>query len=70
MQPNFFVLHTFSNEVPPGRIKRIIYAPPSDILTISFTSVVFVNECRSILNLGIERREGIDIGCPPGKKKK
>ena len=60
---------TFSNEVPPCRIKRIIWAPASDILTIRFTSVIFVNECRSVLDLGIERREGTDIGFPPRKGK-
>ena len=63
------LMRTFSNEMPPCRIKRIIWAPPSDILTIRFTSVVFVHECRSILNLRIERREGIDIGFPPRKEK-
>ena len=60
-------VRTFSNEVPPCRIKRIIYAPPSDILTIRFTSVVFVNECRSNFDLRIERGEGIDIGFPSRK---
>ena len=62
-------MHTFSNEVPPCRVKGIIWAPPSDILTIRFTSVVFISERRSILDLGIEQGEGINIGYPPRKEK-
>ena len=69
MQPESKLVHTFRNKVPPCRIKRIIWAPPSDILTIRFTSVVFVNESRSVFDLGIERREGIDV-CFPSRKEK